>query len=565
MHGTRLSWEKRRDGGANLGSYTESGWHFAKDLVTSTRGMVAAKHRLAARAGLSILRQGGNAVDAGVGAAFVLGVVEPWASGLGGGGVLLVSSRSTAPVAIDYGVRAPAAAQPDMFALEQGYDQETSWWPSVRDEANIHGALAVAVPGAPAGLAAALAEFGTMPLAEVLRPAIVLARDGFPIHWTTVLQISMDALTLRRYPAAAHVFLPGGAPPPISTITAPQLLRQPELARTLELIAAEGADAFYRGAVADGIVEAIQRGGGILTLDDLAQYHPVREPAHLCHRSGYCVAVAPGPHAGITLAEIFEIIAALHEGSCGHNTTDYLHFLIEATHAALTDRFALLGDGAGWGRLASAGRVAIHRTRIVHGRAAPWSIRGTDPTSTTHLCVIDSAGTAVSLTQTLLSWFGSRVLAPGTGVVLNNGMMWFNPAPGHPNSVGPGRRPLSNMTPALVLIQDQPVFAVGASGGRRIVNAVLQVVLNAMDFAMDAQSAIAAPRIDASDAQVVVDVRIPQKIHMALRQRGHEIVAAEEQVWPRSFASPVAIARDSNTGALSGGVDPFHPAIAAGY
>jgi gamma-glutamyltranspeptidase / glutathione hydrolase len=564
MHGTQLT-QERRDGGTNLAASTESGWHFAKDLVTSTHGMVAAKHPLAARAGLNILRQGGNAVDAAVGTAFVVGVVEPWASGLGGGGVLLVSSPNMAPVAIDYGVRAPAAARPDMFKLHQGYDQETSWWPSVRDDANIHGALAVAVPGAPAGLAAALAEFGTMPLADVLRPAIVLARDGFPIHWTTVLQISMDALTLRRYPSAADVFLPGGAPPPISTITAPQLLRQPELARTLELIASEGADAFYRGPVAGRIVEAVQRGGGILTLDDLAQYHPVREPAHRCHRSGYCLAVAPGPHAGITLAEIFEIIAALPERPCGHNTADYLHFLIEATHAALTDRFTLLGEGIGWGRLAGGGRLEVHRGRIVRGRAAPWSVRGPDPTSTTHLCVIDSAGTAVSLTQTLLSWFGSRVAAPGTGVVLNNGMMWFNPVPGQPNSVGPGRRPLSNMTPALVSSQEQPVFAVGASGGRRIVNAVLQVVLNAMDFAMDAQSAIAAPRIDASDAQVVVDVRIPEEIHTALRRRGHEIVAGEEQVWPRSFASPVAIARDSNTGVLCGGADPFHPAIAAGY
>jgi gamma-glutamyltranspeptidase/glutathione hydrolase len=555
--------KNRRDGGTKLASHTESGWHFAKDLVTSTHGMVAAKHPLAARAGLGILRQGGNAVDAAVAAAFVVGVVEPWASGLGGGGVVLISSQNTAPVAIDYGVRAPAAALPDMFALDQGYDRETSWWPTVRDEANIHGPLAVAVPGAPAGLAAALAEFGTMSLAEVLRPAIALARDGFPVHWTTVLQISMDAATLGRYPAAAHIFLPGGAPPSISTVTAPQLLRQPDLARTLGLIAAEGVDAFYRGPVADRIVESVQRGGGVLTLDDLAQYRPVSEPADLCHLPEYSIAVAPGPHAGTTLAEIFEIFAALREEPCGHNTTDYLHFLIEATHAALADRFALLGDGAGWPRLA--GRAATHRTRIVRGRAAPWDIRGFDPASTTHLCVVDSGGTAVSLTQTLLSWFGSRVLASGTGVVLNNGMMWFNPVPGHPNSVGPGRRPMSNMTPALVLAQDQPVFAVGASGGRRIVNAVLQVVLNAMEFSLDAQAAIAAPRFDASDAQVVVDVRIPREIHMALRRRGHEIVAAEEQVWPRPFASPVAIARDLNTGALTGGADPFHPAIAAGY
>jgi gamma-glutamyltranspeptidase / glutathione hydrolase len=547
-----------------LPPYVESGWQFGKNLVVTAAGMVAAKHPLATRAGLAILQRGGNAVDAAVATAFAVGVVEPWASGLGGAGVLIMASPKLPPVVVDYGVRAPIAARPNMYTIDAGYDQETSWWPSVRNSANIHGALSVAVPGVPAGLASALLKFGTMPLADVLRPAIVLARDGFPVHWTTVLHISMDASTLQRYRAAADMFLPGGAPPTISTFASPQVLRQPDLARTLQMIASDGTQAFYQGDVARRIVEEVQRGGGILTMEDLARYRPAVEPALLYRGPEYTVGVAPGPHAGTTLAETFDILDGLHIQACGHNTTDYLHLTIEATHAALTDRFTLLGDGPGWDLLTGSGRAVSHRDRISNGRAAAWSIHP-DSTSTTHVCVIDREGMAVSLTQTLLSWFGSRLLVPGTGVVLNNGMMWFNPVGGHPNSIKPGAGPLSNMTPAIVLSKHEPTLAVGASGGRRILDAVLQVIRNNMDFSFDVQGAISAPRIDASDAIVMIDARIPDEITTELRRRGHCVGVVEEQVWPRYFASPVAVVRNLEKGTLSGGVDPYHAAIAAGY
>jgi gamma-glutamyltranspeptidase / glutathione hydrolase len=179
--------------------------------------------------------------------------------------------------------------------------------------------------------------------------------------------------------------------------------------------------------------------------------------------------------------------------------------------------------------------------------------------------VVDRAGSAVSVTQTLLSWFGSRVLVPETGVVLNNGMMWFDPVPGRPNSVGPGKRPLSNMTPAVVMSDGEPILAVGASGGRRIAGSVLQVMLNVLDFGMDVQDAIAAPRIDASEARVLIDDRISPIVRSELARRGHDIAVVGEQVWPRYFASPVAVARDPESQLLHGGADPYHPAIAVGY
>ena len=543
----------------------ESGWQVSKNLVTAAHGIVAAKHPLAARAGLGILQQGGNAVDAAVATAFAVGVVEPWASGLGGAGVLIVSSPNSPSVAVDYGVRAPAAARADMYPLDAGVDPETGWWQAVRNESNIHGPLSVAVPGVPRGLAAALERFGTMPLAEVLRPAIELARDGFPTHWTTVMQIAIDAPILKRYDDAARIFLPDGVPPLISTPTSPQRLRQPDLARTLEGIASEGPDSFYRGPVARQLVDAVQRDGGMLTLDDFAEYRPVIEPALLCNGSDYQIAVAPGPHSGVTLAEMFDILDGLDLASRGHNTIDYLHWLIEATHAALGDRLARFGEGTNWGTATSRARTAAHRRRISNAHATPWEVPVPDASSTTHLCAVDGTGTAVSLTQTLLSWFGSRMLVPGTGVVLNNGMMWFDPVPGRENSIGPGRRPLSNMTPAVVVSRGTPLLAVGASGGRRILDGVCQVILNCMDFGMDVQTAIAAPRIDASGSHVMVDRRIPARVRQGLERRGHSLAVVDEDMLPRLFSSPVAIARHAADGLLYGGADPYHPAIAAGY
>jgi gamma-glutamyltranspeptidase/glutathione hydrolase len=572
----------------------ESGWLFRKTLVVSHRGVVAAKHPLAARAGVAMLNRGGNAVDAAVATAFAIGVIEPWMSGLGGGGYMVVGrpapaagdgrggrdGSASASAVVEFGVRAPLAAHAEMFELEDGYDTELFGWRRVRGQANIHGPKSVAVPGVPAGLALGLARLGTMPLAEVLRPAIALARDGFPVEWTTTLQVALDAATLRRYEAAASLFMPGGVPIVPATTPQPRLLKQPDLARTLEAIAAEGPEAFYRGAVARRIVDDVRRGGGILDLEDFARYEPRIAPPLVSRALGYDILVPPGPSGGATLAEIAGLIADSAPGRLGHNSAPYLHLLIEATHAAFADRLEILSDDGGWDLVTSEAHLAARRAAI-GGRAAALATarpgtgspaaRGggrlsaeADPTSTTHLCAADAGGTLVSLTQTLLSRFGSRVLVPGAGVLLNNGMMWFNPEPGHRNSAAPGRRPLANMTPAVVAVDGRPVSAVGASGGRRIIDAVLQIVLNEMEFRMNAQAAIDAPRIDASGDEVVIDARIPSAVRDDLARRGHRIAAAEETMAPRFFASPVAVARDPSTGALTGGADPYHPAAAVG-
>ena len=580
----------------------ESGWQFRKALVTSHRGIVAAKHPLAARAGVEMLNRGGNAVDAAVATAFAIGVLEPWMSGLGGGGYMVVgrpapsaaglplsdagppAAPGDAATVIEFGMRAPLAAHAGMFELEDGYDTELFGWRRVRGQANIHGPRSVAVPGVPAGLTLALQRLGTMPLAAVLQPAIALARDGFPVDWTTTLQVALDAATLRQYESAASLFMPDGLPIIPANTPRPQLLKQPDLARTLEALAAEGPEVFYRGAVARRIVDGVRRLGGILEEEDFARYQAQAAPALVSGALGYDVMLSSGPSGGATLAEIAGLIAGSSLGGLGHNTAPYLHLLIEATHAAFDDRLRLLSDEGGWDALTNEAHLSARRSALGGRAAAPAGGRGAaggpaadrggpaldraatgaDPTSTTHLCAADASGTMVSLTQTLLSRFGSRVLVPGAGVLLNNGMMWFNPEPGHRNSAAPGRRPLANMTPAVVGVKGRPVFAVGASGGRRIIDAVLQLILNHIEFRMDVQAAIDAPRMDASGDEVIVDARIPAAVRDDLARRGHRIVAAEETMSPRFFASPVAVARDPSTGALTGGADPYHPAAAIG-
>src|SRR5579864_7565871 len=350
-----------------------------------------------------------------------------------------------------------------------------------------------------------------MPLAEVLRPAIALARDGFPADWTTTLQVALDAATLRRYESAASLFMPGGLPIVPAATPQPHLLKQPDLARTLEALAAEGPDAFYRGAVARRIVEDVRSHGGILEEEDFARYEARVAPALVSRALGYDVMLSSGPSGGATLAEIAGLMAGSPLGRLGHNTAPYLHLLIEATHAAFDDRLRLLSDEGGWDALTSDAHISTRRAGIGERAAAPAGAggrAGADPTSTTHLCAADASGKMVSLTQTLLSRFGSRVLVPGAGVLLNNGMMWFEPEPGHRNS--------------------------------------------------------AAPRMDASSDEVIVDARIPAAVRDDLARRGHRIVAAEEAMAPRFFASPVAVARDPSTGALTGGADPYHPAAAVG-
>ena len=524
------------------------------------RGAAAAKHPAATAAALEMLQRGGNAVDAAVAAAFCSGVVEPWMSGVGGGGFMVIRLASGRTVAIDFGMQAPAAAAPDMYPLAEGVAGDLFPWRRVQGDVNVHGPLSVAVPGAVPGLCLALERFGRLDLATVLQPAIRAAEEGFEVDWFTTLAIAVDAATVRRYPETARVFLPGGLPPGPADSPPPRRLRQPDLARTLRILAERGPEAFTHGEIAEAIVAAVRRDGGILSLDDLAGYRPiVVEDAPAFPYRDAQVFTSPDPSGGPFVAEILGGLASVPMGALGPRSVDAWDALVSAARAAYGRRFA----GA-----AGAGGAAGGPAGVVGPLGAVAADNGGAPApepheSTTHLSVVDGDGNLVSLTSTLLSRFGSRYTVEGTGILLNNGMFWFDPEPGKPLSVAGGRRPPSNMAPVVVVLADGSAYAVGSSGGRRIIGCNAHLVVNLVDFGMPLQRALEAPRVDCTGPHVLVDQRLGRRILHGLARRGHPVVEVEESFYPRFFASPTAAGIDPH-GRFVAAADPFFSATAGG-
>jgi len=585
---------------------SESVFASSKQEALGERGMVATKHRLASAAALEMLRGGGNVVDAAVAAAFAVGVVEPASSGIGGGGYLVYQVGERGGV-FGFPMRAPLDVTPDMYRLTGAPAVGAFGWPGVEDDANLEGPRSVAVPGAVAGLTAAHRALGRLPLDEVVAPAVELARSGFALEFHDLMAFAGQVGKLTRYPELRRVFLPGGELPAGIQIPGPGYLRgervwaeparirQPDLADTLQAIGADGADGFYRGGVADRLVDAVRGAGGMLSHADLERYRPFHwhagdaadgAPLEVRYRN-LRVRVAPFASGGITSAMTLQLLDRTDLAASGHNTAEALHRYICAARLAYADRFAFLADPESadvpWRGLTSpayaarrwntVGGKAPHRFKPgdpwqEEGRRAPRRAPGSAPAyqdGTTHLCVMDGAGSAVSLTNTLMAGFGSGVLAAGTGVILNNGMMWFDPVPGHVNSIAPRKLPLNNMSPLLVLDERGARLAVGASGGRRITNCVTNLVLKMLDFGLGPQQAIDAPRLDCSTPLTAVDGRVPEAVIEELHDRRHHVAAIDPRYTTEGmspFASPVAIARDGAT--LRGGADTFHSAHAGG-
>ncbi len=569
-------------------------WILSRTEAVARGGMVAAKTEAAAEVGAEILRQGGNAVDAAVATAFASGVVEPWMSGIGGGGFLVAHfpDRDEA-VVVEFPMVAPAAATPDMFPLAGGVDTGLFGWPAVAGGANIAGPRAVAVPGVPDGLALALERYGSgrVSLAQAMAPAIRYAEEGRPVTWHTTLTIARDLAQLSRFPATAAVFLDAQGHPPVTVDqAAPTMLRQPDLARTLRAIADEGPRAFYEGPLAATIVGHLAEQGAPYVAEDFASYRATVAPALAADYRGHHL-LAPGKGTGgTTLAQSMRLLNELDIPALGHNTPQALHLIAQAFRQAFADRFAYLADPDQIDvplEALTSFEYAREQAAMIR-REAMGLVRAGDPTrlgvshglgasmphyvgssgqavsgSTTHMGVIDKDGVSVSLTQTLLSLWGSRVVVPGTGVLLNNGMMWFDPEPGRPNSVAGGKRPLSNMAPALLTRDGRGVASLGASGGRLIMNAVAQLAMNLVDHRLGMQDAIAAPRIDASTPDLRVSSRLPRPTQEALAALGHPVMPRVESAGGSEFASPVGIHRASD-GLLTGGADLFYPAMAIG-
>ena len=551
----------------------------SKTEAVSRQGMVASKHREASSVGVAMLKSGGNAVDAAVATALAVGVVEPWSSGIGGGGYAVVAHAGAVQV-IAFPMQAAGLATPERYPLDGRGRVGGFLWDGVVGDRNYHGYDSMAVPGAVAGLSLLLAEHGSMPWKEVVQPAVDLARNGYDITWHDSFVMGQNAAAAQRSGELGRIFYPDGVLPPSEHFAAPRL-RQPDLAETLEVLAREGPDAFYRGDIAKTVIEDSRANGGLLRLEDLGGYHArIAKPITAVYR-GRTVCV-PGPGcAGPTTVETLNIFRHVDPARLGHASNERLHAFMWASRLAQADRFAFMSDPqrapAPWSGLISP-EYAAHRYKDIDPARAPTDLAPGDAwvyahedrklerekieSSTTHLCTADSNGTFVSLTNTLGGSWGSEVVPRGTGIVWNDGMYWFDPVPGRPNSVAPHTFGLNNMSPAIVLDGGQPVLAVGASGGRRITNCVCQLVSHIFDHDMGIQAAIEAPRVDASTPWVTVDGRFGESVLSALRSRGWD-ARVPPTPGNSALASPTGILVGED-GVLHGGVDTFHSAEAHG-
>jgi gamma-glutamyltranspeptidase/glutathione hydrolase len=540
-----------------------------KKTPVMSRGMVVAEHPRGAEVGAGILERGGNAVDAAVAAAFAMTVVEPFMSTIAGSGTMLVHlAKRGETVCLDFNAVAPRAAHETMYKVVGGVSDALFPWPRVEGEANVFGHRSVAVPGSMAGLALAVERYGTMTLADVMAPAIEIAKTGIVHDWYLALKHASHLEELSAFPESARTYLRNARSifrPP--SMQPGDVVRYPDLAKSLALIAREGPDVFYRGALAQALVDEMAAHGGLITKGDLAAYEVRVGPPLVGRYRDLDLALAPGATGGTTALEMLNILGEFPAAKVGWNTVDGLHLRAMASKRAFQDRFEHLGDAAlvkaPWDRLVSreharAVAAEIRRLKVVPRRRGPGA--GVD--CTTHVGAVDRDRNMVSLTNTAVSLWGSRVVAKGTGILLNNGMIWFDPEPGKANSVASGKRALVNMVPALGFRRGRPYLTVGAPGGRAIVSAIPQVIANVVDGRGSLQAAVEAPRVHSEGGDVLVSTRVGEAALTALARRGHAVVPKEESYSTLNFARPVGI-RVTPKG-LEAGVEQYGAAAAAG-
>ena len=538
--------------------------------------MVVSAQIDASRAGLMMLEQGGNAIDAAVATAFALSVTKPFSSGLGGGAFILIRLASGEVIALDARETAPAAASRNMYVAE-----------GVPERASVHGPLAVATPGLVAGLAEALERWGTLSLAQVIAPSIVLAREGYEIgpYHARMLRAMGRRLSAERFPETYRIQFAGGEP-----IDVGWRLVQKDLATSLETIAAGGPDAFYIGSLAKAIVGEVEKRGGILTAEDLAQYKVVtREPVAGTYRGLEVHSYPPPSSGGAVLLQVLNILEGFDLAAKGAGSSASLHIIGEAMKLAFADRAAYMGDSdfvdVPIARLTSKEYAAEQRARL----NPPWWKRspggwfgtgnGVDgetalvvkapgleqnDSGTSHLSAIDAAGNAVAITKTINTPFGSGITVPGTGILLNNEMDDFAIAPDSPNSYGlidtkganaiaPFKRPLSSMSPTILVKDGKPFMVSGSPGGPRIITTTLLTILNVVDYGMNIQEAVSAPRFHHQWVPnvLMVEPETPIDVIEGLRARGHEV-----KISTRRWSSAQSIHIDPESNLRTGGSDP---------
>ncbi len=539
--------------------------------VRARHGMVVSTSPEATRVGLEILQAGGNAVDAAVAVGFALAVVHPQAGNIGGGGFMVIhGADSGEETTIDYSETAPAGAGRDMYLDENG---------EVVEGRSTIGHLAAGVPGSVAGMHLAWERYGKLPWARLVEPAVRLAEEGFEVSYVFSRSLQSREKLLSRFAETKRVFLKGG-----EFWQEGELFRQPELAWSLKLIAKDGPDAFYKGPIAAKIVESMQAGGGLITAEDLARYR-VREraPVRGTYRGYEIVSMGPPSSGGIILVEMLNMMERFPLGNLGVDSSESLHLKVEVMRRAFADRAQFLGDpdfseipGEGlvsksyardWVASIEPNWASLSR-QVSHGDPLPY-----ESPDTTHYSVVDAEGNAVATTTTINGSYGSGVTVEGAGFLLNNEMDDFSSKPGVPNAygliqgeanaVGPGKRPLSAMTPTLVFKDGKLYMVLGSPGGPTIINTVFQIILNVIDFGMDIQEAVDAPRIHHQwlpDYLIAEQDALVRDVEIALLRKGHRVETRQ------SIGDAHCILIDPETGIRLGAPDPRRgESLAAGY
>jgi gamma-glutamyltranspeptidase/glutathione hydrolase len=545
---------------------------------------VTSVHELASRAGVEMLRSGGNAVDAAVATGFALAVVHPQAGNLGGGGFLLLRSANGNTHFIDFREKAPAAATENMYLDAQG-----NVLPDSSKDSSVVGYKSIGVPGTVAALVYAEKQYGKLSLGKVIAPAIKLARDGFPLAYEDAQALKEDEY-LAQFPESKRIFQRNG-----NYYQPGELFKQPELARTLERIA-KNPDEFYHGAMARELAAAIHKGGGLITTADLAAYEvKEREPLRGSYR-GYDIISAPPPSSGgVALVEILNILEGFDLAKLGNRSAGAIHLEAEAFRRAFYDRAEFMGDpdfakvpvaqlidkkyAAAWRDSIDLNHASVSKDlkrpsfseleRVAQSRSTIMAIR--EPENTTHYSVVDAAGNAVTVTTTLNDSFGSRVTAAGLGFLLNDEMDDFTVKQGVPNNygliqgpanaIGPGKRPLSAMTPTIVLRDGRLFLVLGSPGGPTIVTTVANIFIGVVDFSLDIQEAVNAPRFHHQwlPDQILVEDRLSPDTMNLLSSKGHKLKV--DHFW----GDGECIMVDPKTGERLGASDGRNNGKAVGY
>ena len=538
---------------------------------TGENGMISSGKYEASKIGREIIEAGGNAIDAAVATGFALSLVEPNATGIGGGGFMTIHSAETGEnIFVNFRETAPAAATPDMWqvVVEEVDGEEKE---SVIGNQKILGGKAVGVPGFVKGLLFALEEYGTMSREEVLAPVIELAENGITVTPTLALDMSGEYDNLMKYSESGDIFLKE-----VDGIKFPyevgETFKNPDFAKTLRIISEKGEAGFYEGEIAQAMVDTVNKYGGIFTMEDLANYEvEVMEPVHTNYR-GYDIYSSPSPSSGGTIvAEILNIIENFDLPSMAQDDPERLHIIADAFSMAYADRGEYMGDvkfvDVPVDGLLSKEYAKKLAEKIQPDAAItepmpddPWMFEHED---TTHYSVADDAGNIVSMTSTVNFYFGSKVGVPGYGFVMNNEMDDFVTGHDHPNSIIGGKTPLSSMSPTIIMKDGEAVGALGSPGGVTIIAAVAQIISNVVDHQMPIQEAVDAPRIKGyRNGEVTYENRFPEETITRMTEIGHDMVQSDE--WDRSMGSVNAVLFNED-GTIDGAGDPRRDGKALGF